>query len=126
MTTLATKEDVQAVMLRELSNAEERVISPLLEEAENKLRVKFPAFDKFAADGAKRAVLVAAERNAVKRVLMNPDMARTIAETVGPFSRSVTLDTAISSGALYIDDKDVQGLIPRKRKVRSFHLKAGM
>lgn len=60
----------------------------------------------------KRGLVRKAIRNAVWRVHLNPDGYRQASVTEGPYTKSWTLDTVISSGALYLSDQDLAALFP--------------
>lgn len=127
----ATTEDVEAVW-KPLTVDETTNVEAWINQASTSLRViarnlsvdidALVKADPLAAEVAKNAVV-----NAVKRVLMNPEGYRQKATTTGPFSDSGTLDTAISTGAIYIADSDIVGLFPkRKHLMRSFTINPGM
>lgn len=111
MQLFAEPGDVAAIW-RALDEAEAAVAVGLIEAASVKLMARVPGVaDLVDADPVRAAVAKYAVSAAVKRVLMNPDGARQFSETTGPFSESVTVDSAISSGALYLDEADLVGLV---------------
>jgi hypothetical protein len=111
MEPFATVDDVESVW-RPLTDAEKVVADGLLVQASAKLRARVPNIDARVADSELVAALAKiAVVNAVKRVLQNPEATRQISETAGPFSRNVTVDTALSSGLLYISDDDLADLV---------------
>ena len=79
--------------------------------------------DELTAEAVTAAVV-----NAVKRVLMNPDAIRQLSTTTGPMSESRTIDAAVSSGLLYLDDSDLDDIFPSAPKslLRSFRVRPGM
>lgn len=127
----ATADDVIAIW-GELTQDEQDRVEAWIDQASIDLRViarnrgvdidALVASDELAAEVAKNAVV-----RSIKRVLMNPEGWRQKSTTTGPFSDSGTLDTAISSGLVYIADSDIVGLFPRRRAtIRSFRLNAGL
>lgn len=118
--------DVEQVF-RPLTDQEKVVAEGLLEQAARKLWARVPQLGLLIADDKRKQALAAdAVVNAVKRVLMNPNAARQIQSTQGPFQESMTIDNAVSTGLLYIDPQDLVGLIPTAhRKVRNFHVQPG-
>lgn len=126
----ATPADVVAVF-RPLTSAEEVLATGLLEQVSNKLRrvarrrsadLDTLMLDELNADAVKAAVV-----NAVKRVLQNPEAIRQLSTTDGPFTESRTVDTAISSGFLYLDPADLEDIFPsvKKQRLMSFSVKSG-
>lgn len=112
MEPFAEPSDVVAIY-RALSTEETILATGLLAAASLKLRVRVPRVDEMAAGSELLAeVAKLAVSMAVKRVLMNPDALRQFSETTGPFSESNTVDSAVSSGALYLSDADLEGLVP--------------
>lgn len=110
-TTFAEVEDVEAVW-RPLSDAERVVAQGLINQASVKLRARVPGIDQRAAGSPLAAALAKiAVVNAVKRVLLNPDAARQISQTAGPFSQNVTVDSTLSAGSLYLADDDLRDLV---------------
>lgn len=126
MEPFATPEDVAAVF-RPLSEEETVIATGLLLAASIKLRVRVPSIDErieanpIWGEVAKYAVVAA-----VKRVLQNPENARQKSETTGPFTTSITVDSAVSSGALYLDERDLEGLVSSGGFVGSAHLRMGL
>ncbi len=111
MEPFATAADVAAIY-RALDADETTLATGLLAAASVKLRVRVPDVDdKVAASPLLAEVAKFAVAAAVKRVLMNPDALRQFSETTGPFSESNTVDAAVSSGALYLSDGDLEGLV---------------
>lgn len=131
LTLFAEPSDVAAVF-RPLTAAETNLAAGLLMQVSNKLRrdarrravdLDTLMLDELNADAVKTAVV-----NAVKRVLMNPEAIRQMSETTGPLSESRTLDTAISSGMLYLDESDLADIFPvaSRSRMQSFTIRAGM
>lgn len=127
----ATPDDVVAVF-RPLTSAEETLASGLLAQASNKLRldarrrgvdIATLMLDELTADAVETAVV-----NAAKRVLMNPEAVRQMSITTGPMSESRTIDTAVSSGLLYLDSNDLADIFPlqKRSRIQSFRVRAGL
>jgi hypothetical protein len=109
---------------RPLTQAEQTIAEYLLEQASDLLRIQVPNIDALiAADGTglKAARAKAVVVNAVKRVLSNPD--GLLQEQIDDYSWR--RDSAVSSGALYLDAGDLAGLAPRSRKWGTMQLRAG-
>lgn len=112
---------------RPLTEDETSMAAGLLTQASMKLRARIPNIDTLIAASELRTELARASVvNAVKRVLMNPEALRVISTTTGPFSESKTIDTALSSGFVYIDEGDLTGLLFKKSSIRSFRVNAGL
>ncbi|ARC55982.1 hypothetical protein AS850_02700 [Frondihabitans sp. 762G35] len=131
MTPFASSDDVAEVW-GDLTLAEEAKVDAWIAQASTKLRVKarkrnvdidhLVETDELAKLTAKDAVV-----NAIKRVLMNPEGYRQKASTTGPFTESGTIDTALSTGLIYISDDDLDGLLPRtSNRIRSFRVRSGL
>lgn len=126
MDPFALPSDIEAVW-RPLTAEEDAIAFGLIEQASMLLRARVAGIDARAAvDPVAKAVAQAAVVNAVKRVLLNPGAVRQRSQTSGPFSESATLDSSISTGAVYIDPNDLVGLVsstgvglPRTARVRS-------
>lgn len=128
---LADVSDVDAVW-GELTVDEEKRVAAWLDQASNQLRMigrqRNIDVDALAVSDPLAAVLIRdAVVNAVKRVLMNPDGYRQMSRTKGPFTESGTIDTALSTGMIYIADGDIVGLFPAARgRFRSFRVRPGL
>lgn len=125
MVPFALPPDIEAVW-RPLTNAERIAAVGLIDQASTQLRLRVPGIDALVADDALRASAAqAAVVNAVKRVLINPEMAKQLSETTGPFTKSITPGDAVASGAIYFTANDLFGLVPtasnlpRTARVRS-------
>lgn len=131
LTPFATPEDVAAVW-GELSSAQEDLVEAWLGQASNQVRLiarkRNVDLDALTSSDTLASALVRdAVVNAVKRVLMNPEGFRQLSRTKGPFTESSTIDTALSTGMIYIADADIAGLFSNQRgRFRSFRLKPGL
>lgn len=126
MEPFAYPDDIEKVW-RPLTDEETTLASGLIDQASSKLRALIPNIDSLIYTDELRQVLArAAVVNAVKRVLMNPEALRQISHTTGPYTDSKTLDTAISSGLVYIDSGDLVGLTVRRSAIRSFRVNSGL
>lgn len=131
LTPFATSEDVAAVW-GELTTDQETLVEAWLAQASNQVRMiarqRNVDVDSLLTGDPLAAVLVRdAVVNAVKRVLMNPEGYRQLSRTKGPFTESGTIDTALSTGMIYIAAADIAGLFPAPRgRFRSFRVKPGL
>lgn len=100
---LATTDDVQVSLLRELTEAETTVTPKLLEWAQNRLQARIKDLRTRAeADTAFRANVVTVEAEMVARVLRNPE--GMVSEADGVVSYRIDLDVA--TGRLRVLDED--------------------
>lgn len=98
---------------RPLTPDEETQATALISYVSAMLRARVRRLDEWLTDGTVDRTLVRlATMLPVKRVLMNPEAARQRSRTEGPFSESVTVDAAVSSGALYVSDADLALFLP--------------
>lgn len=116
---LAISDDV--VELWKPLTAQETVnVDAMLRYVSALIRAKVPNLDARVSAGTLDEDLVTfAAVMPVKRVLMNQDGVRQRSENTGPYSDSITVDSAISSGLLVVNDTDVAALLPVKVR-RSF------
>jgi len=114
---------------RPLTQDEKNTADELLDYVSAILRSRVRRLDEWIADGTIDPALVRlATILPVKRVLMNPEAARQRSQTDGPFTRSITVDSAVSTGALYVSDADLAIFLPARRgaTVGTARLKAGL
>lgn len=98
----------------------------LLQHAAGKLRQQVPQLDQRLAAGTLDPTAVAAVSTAmVHRVMLNPDGRRTASESIDDFSRSWTVDAALSTGALYVSDDELAGLAPAPAHLRVGTIRVG-
>lgn len=96
---IATVDDVQDRLDRELTDDEKRLAATLLEDVEAIIRSRVRnLLRRAAADESYRQIVVMVEANAVLRVLRNPEGYRQ--ETEGNYSYS--LNAAVASGHLFV------------------------
>lgn len=100
---LATLEDVADRLGRDLTDDEARQGTALLQDATAMILDRFPRFEATPTD-ASRTVC----RSMVVRVLQNPDGIRS--EQIDDYQR--TIDSARSTGELYISDTEAELLRP--------------
>lgn len=109
---LAKPEDLEGIW-RPLSATETTVAENLLRYASLMVRNRVPRLQEWIDDGAVHPDLVKlAVVLVVKRVMMNPEAARQRSLTAGPFTENITIDSALSSGALYVSDADLAVFLP--------------
>jgi len=113
-----TAEDV-ASGWRSLSDAEVETANGLLLEAEVLLKVEVP--DLAAKD--QDVVKLAAVRM-VRRVLKNPDGMRIRNESIDDYSEGGTVDSALSTGELYVSAQELRWLGIRQTS-KAFEIKLG-
>ncbi|WIB25817.1 Gp19/Gp15/Gp42 family protein [Curtobacterium sp. MCSS17_015] len=127
----AEPDDVAAVW-GELTGDQEALVEAWLGQASNQLRMiarqrGADADTLVESDPLIGAIMRDAVVNSVKRVLMNPEGYRQLSRTKGPFTESGTIDTALSTGMIYIAPADIAGLFPASRqRFRSFRVNAGL
>lgn len=122
MEPFAVAADVAAVW-RPLTAEEQAVATALLEQASALLRAQVANIDALvAASPLKAALAKAAVVNAVKRVMNNPD--GLLQEQIDDYMWR--RDSAVSSGALYLDPTDLAGFLSASRKWGSIRLRAGL
>lgn len=124
----ATAEQLEAAW-RPLTDAEQTVATTLLEYTSALIRNRVRRVDEWIEEGRVDPTLVRlATILVVKRVLMNPDAARQRTRTAGPFTESITIDSAVSTGALYLADSDLAVFLPTIRggKIGTARLLAGL
>lgn len=118
-----------AAAWRPLTPEEQTAADALLVYASQMLRSRVSDLDERIDAGKVDRVLVRlAAILVVKRVMMNPQAARQKSRTSGPFTESITVDSAVSSGALYLSDRDVAVFLPARaeHKIGSVRLAAGL
>jgi len=131
MDPFAYPEDIESVF-RPLTDAEINLATGLIQQATMKLRLaarrRHIDLDLLWADPLTAEAITAALVNAAKRVLMNPEGIRQLSETTGPMTESRTIDAAISSGLLYLDNTDLADIFPatRPKSIRSFRVRSGL
>ena len=131
MEPLAQPSDIVAIW-QPLTTAQAVLAPGLIAQASLKLRLlarrRGVDLDALMLDELTKAAVTNAVASAVKRVLMNPEAVRQMSITTGPMSESRTLDTAISSGLLYLDDDDLADIFPivKRSRMRSFTIRPGM
>lgn len=102
---IATVDDVQDRLDRELTDDERDLAATLLEDVEAIIRSRVRNLLRRAAtDESYRQIVVMVEANAVLRVLRNPEGYRQ--ETEGNYSYS--LNAAVASGHLFVMDSEWQ------------------
>ena len=98
---------------RPLTDAEALIVPTLLDRAEAILLATVPSVPaRLTAGTMSVEVLVAVEAAMVERVLRNPGGRRQESQSIDDYTTSWTIDTAVSSGALYVSDGEVALLSP--------------
>lgn len=112
----ATPEDVRKRLGRDLTAAEVLQVDEWLQDLEADIRARIPDIDALMADPetgesyTRTVTRVVAETIVAK--LKNPKGLRQYTESVDDYSLTETVDTANSSGRLFITDDDWDLLIP--------------
>lgn len=121
MDPFAVAADIVAVW-RPLTAEEITVADGLLAQASARLRVAVPTIDaQLEAEGEtglKHDLAKAAVVNAVKRVMQNPD--GVLQFSIDDYTER--RDSAVSTGALYLDKADLIGLVSRAGSWRMIQL----
>lgn len=108
-----------ADVFRPLSEAESWVATGLISQAIAQLRPRVPGFDTLMDDPAKAVLATIAVVNAVKRVLLNPNMMKQVSGTAGPFTESGTFADIVASGTIEFAASDLVGLVPTGTRLPS-------
>jgi len=118
---LVTPDDV-AVGWRPLSGAEVLVADGLITEALVLLSVAVPGFDSGDSRVARLVVC-----RMVRRVMKNPDGYRIRNESIDDYSDGGTIDSALSTGELYVSDQELGwlGVKPASAASRAFEIRPG-
>jgi hypothetical protein len=102
----ADPSDVAVRLGRDLTAAEVGQAFAMLDDVEAEIRMRVSDLDGRTADVNYLALVVRVESAAVKRVLMNPGAVRQHSESLDDYSQSDTIDSAVSTGALYVSDDE--------------------
>ncbi len=119
MANLVQDTDVEAALLRPLTDAESTYIAALIDQAEGLLRARIPDIDaRIAARGTgdpkaiDPAVVAAVLAQVIARFLRSPDGAISVSQTAGPYSTTRSLQANASPGLLTITDADIAAILP--------------
>jgi hypothetical protein len=107
---------------RPLTTAEEATAPGLIEESSILLRVLVPAVDSLD-EALVRFVAV----RMIRRVMKNPEGYRIRNESIDDYSDGGTIDSALSTGELYVSDQELGwlGVKPASETKRSFEIRLG-
>lgn len=112
MQVSVTRGDVEAVW-RPLTTAEASTIPGLSNSAWIRVVAAVPGIDSFTTAGTvTEATVKDVMVSMIVRVLKNPDSARIINESIDDYTDARTLDSAISSGELYVSAFEISMLVP--------------
>jgi hypothetical protein len=103
-----TKTDIEKVW-RPLTEQEANVVAGLSDRAWLRIVAKLP--DVYES-GIGEAIIQDVMVSMIIRVLKNPDSARVISESIDDSTDSRTLDSAISSGEMYVSADELAMLTP--------------
>lgn len=105
--------DVEKRLGRPLSPAESLQVEAWLEDLEAQIVYRIPTFSDLVAAGTpSEAIVRAVMCTAIIRVLNNPKGLRQSTVSIDDYSRTETVDTTSSSGALYLTDGEWDLLLP--------------
>lgn len=119
MAAIVLSSDVAAGW-RPLTTAEGPVATQLISEAFVLLRVLVPGLDSKSDDLVKLVVV-----KMVRRVLKNPDGFRVRNESIDDYSDGGTVDSALSTGELYVSTDELGWLGVRASGLRAFQIRPG-
>lgn len=120
MAAFATPDQVEAIF-RPLTSAEAIVADARLAEASDHIRSEVPTVDARIAAGTLSASLVAGVAAAmVRRVLLNPTVARQKSRSIDDYQETDTLDSSISTGEIYLTPREFRLLTGSRRRSRAF------
>jgi hypothetical protein len=102
----AEPSDVQVRLGRDLTASEVNQAFAMLDDVEAEIRMRVSDLDDRTADPYYLTLVIRVEAGAVKRVLMNPGAVRQHSESLDDYSQSDTIDSAVSTGALYVSDDE--------------------
>lgn len=108
MLVSVTQADIEKVW-RPLSPAEVAVVPGLSSRAWIRVLAKVPTVE---TSGVSEAVIQDVMVSMIVRVLKNPDSARIINASIDDYTDGKTLDTAISSGEMYVSADEIEMLTP--------------
>lgn len=118
---LVRQTDVEASLLRPLTDSEQTYLPFLIEQASSLLRVRISDIDArldlFTAGktrGIDPQVVTTVLATAIARFLRNPDGSTSVSQAVGPYSTTRSTQGASDSmvGAVTITDSDVAAILP--------------
>lgn len=113
--TFATPADV-ALAWRALTPAETSAAEFYIEFASELIRSEIPSIDERIIAGTLSPVLVkGVVVQMVKRTLMNPEGYRTVQESIEDYSTTMTRDSALSTGGLYLSADELAILSSRRK-----------
>lgn len=119
MAAIVLSSDVAAGW-RPLTAAEDPVATRLISEAFVLLRVLVPGLDS-KSDDLVTLVIV----KMVRRVLKNPDGYRVRSESVDDYADGGTIDSALSTGEIYVSPEELGWLGVRPSGRRAFEIRLG-
>lgn len=111
--SVVTITDVQARLGRVLTDLEQEQVTAWLEDLDALVRARIPDLDDQLALGTIDVrVLKLVFAQAVRRLLLNPEGLRQYTESIDDYSITKTVDSAVSSSALYLSDDEWAMLLP--------------
>lgn len=111
--SVVTITDVQARLGRVLTDLEQAQVTAWLEDLNALVRARVPDLDDQLESGEMdRAVLKLVFTQAIRRLLLNPEGLRQYTESIDDYSVTKTVDSSVSSSALYLSDDEWAMLLP--------------
>lgn len=120
MPVAVTQADIEKVW-RPLTTEEANVVAGLSDSAWIRLVATVPMVGDTPLPIAEATVLDVMV-SMIVRVFKNPDSARIISESIDDHSASKTLDSAISTGELYVTEREIGLLSPREVPVYGMYV----
>ena len=112
----AAPEDVAGIW-RPLSDEETAVASAWIDQASQQIRDEVPDIGGLDVDERLAAGMLSVDTvryvvaRMVRRVLMNPEGARSRAQGIDNYTESVTVDSTLSHGELFINERELKRLM---------------
>lgn len=111
--SVVTITDVQARLGRVLTDLEQQQVTAWLEDLDALVRARIPDLDEQLESGEMdRSVMKLVFAQAIRRLLLNPEGLRQYTESIDDYSITKTVDSAVSSSALYLSDDEWAMLLP--------------
>ena len=111
--SVVTIQDVQARLGRVLTDLEQAQVNAWLEDLGALVRARVPDLEEQLDAGTMdRSVLKLVFVQAIRRLLLNPEGLRQYTESIDDYSVTKTVDSSVSSSALYLSDDEWAMLLP--------------
>jgi len=111
--SVVTIQDVQARLGRVLTDLEQAQVNAWLEDLGALVHARVPDLeDQLNAGTMDRSILKLVFAQAIRRLLLNPEGLRQYTESIDDYSVTKTVDSSVSSSALYLSDDEWAMLLP--------------